>query len=72
MGSYKLNNVLPIMRIVNGVISFIMLPLSFYTAYKTLGEMPINTNTITGLIICEISYLTIMLGGYIMYRGAKI
>jgi len=72
ISSYKLSNSFPLMRIMTGVVSLVIIPVGFFTAHYGLGEMPLNSQTLVGLAICEASYLISMYGGWLIYQGAKI
>jgi len=50
----------------------LIIPVGFFTAHYGLGEMPLNSQTLVGLAICEASYLISMYGGWLIYQGAKI
>ena len=71
ISSYNLSKSFPSLRIINGLISLVVMPYGFYVASKVLNELPINKYTVGGLILCEISYMLIMIGGYLMTMGVN-
>ena len=71
IASYRLNQSFPIIRIISGSVLLLSFPINFYTMSKVLNEMPINRNTLLGGIIMECSYLLLVIGSWVMYRGAE-